>query len=187
MAENRQPVQDTGSMMSDEEAPTTLNLSETKVERVEAELVRMLNSTAAMIKASEVDLRQGEQRIRIRRGAEPLVTGGGASYAPPAVHSHGPPSATSSGSPSPAAEDVDLQLIKSPMVGTFYTAANPESPPFIKVGDHVGPESIVCIIEAMKVFNEIPAEVSGQIAAVLVENGAPVEFGQPLFKVNARK
>ena len=73
------------------------------------------------------------------------------------------------------------------MVGTFYTAANPESPPFVKVGDHIGPESIVCIIEAMKVFNEIPAEVSGQIAAVLVENGAPVEFGQPLFKVNMRK
>ena len=84
------------------------------------------------------------------------------------------------------AEENDLQVIKSPMVGTFYTAANPESPPFVKVGDHVGPESIVCIIEAMKVFNEIPAEVSGQIAAVLVENGAPVEYGQPLFKVVVR-
>ena len=85
------------------------------------------------------------------------------------------------------AEDADLAVIKSPMVGTFYTAANPESPPFVKVGDHVGPDSVVCIIEAMKVFNEIPAEVAGQIAAVLVENGAPVEFGQPLFKVQARK
>jgi acetyl-CoA carboxylase biotin carboxyl carrier protein len=82
---------------------------------------------------------------------------------------------------------VDLQVIKSPMVGTFYSAANPESPPFVKVGDHVGLETVVCIIEAMKVFNEIPAEVSGQIAAVLVENGAPVEFGQPLFKVQVRK
>ena len=73
------------------------------------------------------------------------------------------------------------------MVGTFYTASSPESPAFVKVGDHVGPDTIVCIIEAMKVFNEIPAEMSGQIAAVLVENGAPVEFGQPLFKIDTRK
>jgi acetyl-CoA carboxylase biotin carboxyl carrier protein len=135
---------------------------------------------------AEIDLRQGEQRIRLRRGAEPIVVGGGSvAYQPPAQ------AAVSSGGPSPAtitpAEDADLQVIKSPMVGTFYTAANPESPPFVKVGDHVGPDSIVCIIEAMKVFNEIPAEVSGQIAAVLVENGAPVEFNQPLFKVQVRK
>jgi len=73
------------------------------------------------------------------------------------------------------------------MVGTFYLAASPESPPFVKVGDHVGPETTVCIIEAMKVFNEIPAEISGQVAAVLVENGAPVEFAQPLFKIDTRK
>jgi acetyl-CoA carboxylase biotin carboxyl carrier protein len=73
------------------------------------------------------------------------------------------------------------------MVGTFYASPNPESPAFVKVGDHVGPESVVCIIEAMKVFNEIQAEASGQIVAVLAENGQPVEFGQPLFKVDTRK
>ena len=73
------------------------------------------------------------------------------------------------------------------MVGTFYAAANPDSPAFVKVGDHVGPESVVCIIEAMKVFNEIQAEIAGQVAAVLVENGQPVEFGQPLFKIDTRK
>ncbi len=77
-------------------------------------------------------------------------------------------------------------MIKSPIVGTFYAAPNPESPPFVKVGDHVGPETTVCIVEAMKVFNQIPAEVSGKIQAVLVENGQPVEFGQPLFKVDTR-
>ena len=77
-------------------------------------------------------------------------------------------------------------MIKSPIVGTFYAAANPESPPYVKVGDHVGPETTVCIVEAMKVFNQIPAEVSGKIIAVLVENGQPVEFGQPLFKVDTR-
>jgi acetyl-CoA carboxylase biotin carboxyl carrier protein len=73
------------------------------------------------------------------------------------------------------------------MVGTFFVSPNPESPAFVKVGDHVGPETTVCIIEAMKVFNEIPAEMAGQIVAVLVENGEPVEFNQPLFKINTRQ
>jgi acetyl-CoA carboxylase biotin carboxyl carrier protein len=139
---------------------------------------------------AEIDLRQGDVRVRLRRGAEPIVSG---TYAPPSMppahsaHATPAPPSTSVGASVPVAADADMAVIKSPMVGTFYTAANPESPPFVKVGDHVGPESIVCIIEAMKVFNEIPAEVAGQIAAVLVENGAPVEFGQPLFKVNVRK
>jgi acetyl-CoA carboxylase biotin carboxyl carrier protein len=83
--------------------------------------------------------------------------------------------------------NADLAVIKSPMVGTFYSSSSPESPPFVKVGSHVGPDTIVCIIEAMKVFNEIPSEISGQVAAMLVENGAPVEFGQPLFKIDTRK
>jgi acetyl-CoA carboxylase biotin carboxyl carrier protein len=69
------------------------------------------------------------------------------------------------------------------MVGTFYSAANPESPVFVKVGDHVGPESTVCIIEAMKVFNEIPAECAGRIVAVMAQNGDAIEFNQPLFRV----
>jgi acetyl-CoA carboxylase biotin carboxyl carrier protein len=133
---------------------------------------------------AEIDLRQGEQRVRIRRGGEPLVMAAPAGYhVPAAAHSQTQASPISSSSAPPAADDRDMQVIKSPMVGTFYTAANPESPPFVKVGDHVGADTVVCIIEAMKVFNEIPAEVSGQIAAVLVENNTPVEFGQPLFKV----
>ena len=70
------------------------------------------------------------------------------------------------------------------MVGTFYAAPDPDSPPYVKVGDHVGPETTVCIVEAMKVFNQIPAEVSGKILTVLVENGESVEYGQPLFKVD---
>ena len=80
-----------------------------------------------------------------------------------------------------------IALVKSPMVGTFYAAPDPDSPPFVKVGDHIGPDTVVCIVEAMKVFNQIPAEASGRIIAVLVENGAPVEFGQPLFKVDTRE
>ena len=70
------------------------------------------------------------------------------------------------------------------MVGTFYSKPNPESENFAKVGDLVTPETTVCIVEAMKVFNEIPAEISGRIVAVLVENEEPIEFGKPLFKVD---
>ncbi|MEM8865101.1 MAG: acetyl-CoA carboxylase biotin carboxyl carrier protein, partial [Planctomycetota bacterium] len=82
-----------------------------------------------------------------------------------------------------AAADAPGATINSPMVGTFYQATSPDAAPLVKVGDQVGPDTPVCVIEAMKVFNEIPAEVSGKILAVLVENGAAVEFGQPLFKI----
>jgi acetyl-CoA carboxylase biotin carboxyl carrier protein len=136
---------------------------------------------------SEIDLKQGDQRIRLRRGPEVVSVGGAATSHAPSMAPSRPTGVAAGAAAVQPAEDADLAVIKSPMVGTFYTAANPESPPFVKVGDHVGPDSVVCIIEAMKVFNEIPAEVAGQIAAVLVENGAPVEFGQPLFKVQVRK
>ena len=109
---------------------------------------------------SEIDLRQGEQRIKIRKGQEPVVS----APAPVAV---APPPAASAPASSPA--------------------PSPDAAPFVKVGDHVGASTTVCVIEAMKVFNEIPAETSGQIVAVLVENGEPVEFDQPLFKVDATK
>jgi acetyl-CoA carboxylase biotin carboxyl carrier protein len=136
---------------------------------------------------AEVDLRQGEQRIRLRKGGEPVVTGFvPAAAAHPAAAPAGV-SSTSGSAATVAAADEHLELVKSPMVGTFYSAPNPESPPFVKVGDHVGPTTTVCVIEAMKVFNEIPAEVSGQVVAVLVDNGEPIEFGQPLFKVDPRK
>ena len=86
----------------------------------------------------------------------------------------------------PVVEDAaDLHKITSPMVGTFYAAPNPESPAFVKVGDKIGEETIVCIVEAMKLFNEIEAEVKGEIVEVLVENGQLVEYGQPLFLVKA--
>jgi acetyl-CoA carboxylase biotin carboxyl carrier protein len=128
---------------------------------------------------SEIDLRQADQRIRLRRGPETIAVAPSSLAAPPATASAGP-------APSPAGvspDEAKYLLIRSPMVGTFYSAANPDSPPFVKVGDQVGPETTVCIIEAMKVFNEIPAECAGRIAAVLAENGAPVEFGQPLYRV----
>jgi acetyl-CoA carboxylase biotin carboxyl carrier protein len=134
---------------------------------------------------SEIDLRQGDTRIQLRRGGE-LIT------APPVARAAAPlPAAPAAAAPALPAEkpvkEEHMVLIKSPMVGTFYTAPDPDSPPYVKVGDPIGPETTVCIVEAMKVFNQIPAEVAGRIVAVLVENGAPVEFGQPLFKVDTRQ
>jgi acetyl-CoA carboxylase biotin carboxyl carrier protein len=128
---------------------------------------------------SELDLKQADNRVRIRRGGE-VVT-----YSAPAPVAARP--AAASAEPAPAKESAAegrMLVIKSPMVGTFYKASGPDSAPFVKVGDRIGPEKTVCIVEAMKVFNEIPAGVSGQVVAILVENGAPVEFGQPLIKVD---
>jgi acetyl-CoA carboxylase biotin carboxyl carrier protein len=96
------------------------------------------------------------------------------------------PVAASAATPTEAAapaEEKGISVIKSPMVGTFYRAASPESPSFTDVGKKVGNDSIVCIIEAMKVMNEIQAEMSGTITEVLIENGEAVEYGQPLFKI----
>jgi len=126
---------------------------------------------------SEIDLKQGGTRIRLRRGQDPTAA---APVATPAAPQTAPATA-----PAAAAAADKFAVIKSPMVGTFYSSPNPESAPFVKVGDHVSADTTVCIIEAMKVFNEIPAEVSGQIVATLVENGDPVEYGQPLFRVDA--
>ena len=83
------------------------------------------------------------------------------------------------------AADASLHKITSPMVGTFYQSPNPDSPAFVAVGDKVGDESIVCIVEAMKLFNEIEAEIKGEIVEILVKDGQLVEYGQPLFLVKA--
>lgn len=136
---------------------------------------------------SEIDLREGETRIRLRRGPDDVVAMVPQRTVAAPVAAPAAAARPASESAPAAASEEKLAVIKSPMVGTFYISANPESPPFVKVGDHVGAESTVCIIEAMKVFNEIPAEVSGKIVARLVENGEPVEFGQPLFKVDVGK
>jgi acetyl-CoA carboxylase biotin carboxyl carrier protein len=133
----------------------------------------------------EIELRDGDVRIRLRKHQEGVVT----AFEPrhPAAAAASEPRAPSQPSAPARANEDHLAVIKSPMVGTFFVSPSPEAAAFVKVGDHVGPDSPVCIIEAMKVFNEIPAEMAGQIVAVLVENGAPVEFGQPLFKVDTRR
>ena len=101
-----------------------------------------------------------------------------AAATPPPVPQNTPPA-----EPAPAPEVDESKLIKSPMVGTFYTSPSPDSPPFIKPGDSVSEDTIVCIIEAMKVLNEIKAELKGTIAEILIDNGDSVEYGQPLFRL----
>jgi acetyl-CoA carboxylase biotin carboxyl carrier protein len=125
---------------------------------------------------SEIDLKEADHHVRIKRGGEVIAT----TAAPVAL----PARQTAAEPARQSAADAGMLVIKSPMVGTFYKASGPDSAAFVKVGDRIGPEKTVCIVEAMKVFNEIPAGVSGQVVAILVENGAPVEFGQPLIKVD---
>ena len=135
---------------------------------------------------TEFELERQDSKIRLKRG----LNGGGPAaqsedYIPaiPAQMQQAVAAAASAAvaTPPPAATgEVD---IKSPMIGTFYRAPSPEAGNYIEVGSSVTPETVVCIIEAMKVMNEIKAEVKGVITQILVENGKPVEFGQPLFKV----
>ena len=131
-------------------------------------------------------------KLKIRRGTNglPIVSSNRGSN-PPFLHGDTtPPIPLSSQSASPIApagqpikEETGVSFIKSPMVGTFYRAASPESKPFTDVGAKVVENSVVCIIEAMKIMNEIQAEAKGTVLEVLVENGQPVEYGQRLFKI----
>jgi acetyl-CoA carboxylase biotin carboxyl carrier protein len=107
--------------------------------------------------------------------APPANTGGQSTAA--AVASTGAQTETS------PTEEESLHIITSPIVGTFYRSASPAAEPFVRLGSHVDPDSVVCIIEAMKLMNEIQSETTGEIAKIYVENGQPVEFGQPLFGV----
>lgn len=131
---------------------------------------------------AEIDLRQADQRICLKKGGEAEVVGVPA-YQPAPVATPAPAAPAAAAPPANEASDANAKFIRSPIVGTFYSSPSPDSAPFVKVGDQVGPETTVCIVEAMKVFNEVPAECSGKILAVLVQSGDPVEFGQPLFKV----
>jgi acetyl-CoA carboxylase biotin carboxyl carrier protein len=130
---------------------------------------------------TEISVRKGNEHWRLRRGGadgravHPMMPPPPPSPPPPPEKTRVPPPNTEAGEP--------LLEIKSPTVGTFYASPTPTDPPFVKVGAKVTPTTIVCLIEAMKVFNQIPADVSGTIAEVLVKNNEPVEFGQPLFKV----
>ncbi len=135
---------------------------------------------------TEFELEKQDFKIRLRRGGN--GSGGGALYEeaiPQPLALPGLPMAPAAGTPpaAPAPAPSNELDIKSPMIGTFYRAPSPESGPYVEVGTEVNPETVVCIIEAMKVMNEIKAEAKGVITQVMVENAKPVEFGQPLFKL----
>ncbi len=138
---------------------------------------------------SEVMIRDGDKRIVLRRGktdaSQPAVmpqpVSPAQSYVAPLPAAA--PGAAVPESDAASPEDEQAVFISSPMVGTFYAAPDPDSPPFVQVGDHVNPDTVICVVEAMKVFNEIKAEVSGTIESIEVENGKPVEFDQPIMKV----
>ena len=151
------------------------------------ELIKLVDSTS--IHRLEIENENGKIRISKQDGIASAAAAAPAAAAPaapapqaaaaeaPQVPAPQPASAAA------AAKDEGLHRIVSPMVGTFYAAPAPNAPPYVKPGDHVNEKTIVCIVEAMKLMNEIEAEVSGQIVEVLVENGQLVEYGQPLFLV----
>ena len=142
---------------------------------------------------AELELENEGFRVRLRRDSgfvEPQV----AAVQPPAPIPDKPPAAVAP-VPGPAhpgtqatteaSHDQDLHIIPSPIVGTFYRSPSPSAEPFVKIGSNVEPDSVVCIIEAMKLMNEIQAEAAGEVVKIYVENGQPVEYGQPLFGIKS--
>ncbi len=138
---------------------------------------------------AEIEIHEGEESVRITRTHQappapptPVYVGGGAPAAPPAPAVEAPPPAA----PAEAAgadDEVEGHVVKSPMVGTFYRAPSPGSAPFVEEGKKVEVGDTLCIIEAMKMLNQIESDKAGVVKAILVENGQPVEFGQPLFVI----
>jgi len=145
---------------------------------------------------AEFELERGDVKVRIKRGADhstvmpnhfvavpsPVVAAPVAAETPHAA----PPATPIAAPPAAQAEESGLHEVKSPIVGTFYEAPSPGSPPFVKAGDEISEGQILCIIEAMKLMNEIEADASGELVKRLVANGQPVEYGQPLFLIRPK-
>lgn len=166
---------------SDPAASASVNLDELR------ELIALMRDNGL----AELELEREDFRVRLRRDSV-----GGSSYAaeapptaPAPVHVPAPaPAPATAAHPgaqatTAASQDQDLHIIPSPIVGTFYRSPSPNADPFVKIGSNVEQDSVVCIIEAMKLMNEIQAEASGEVVKIYVENGQPVEYGQPLFGI----
>ncbi|MCO5101495.1 MAG: acetyl-CoA carboxylase biotin carboxyl carrier protein [Burkholderiaceae bacterium] len=136
---------------------------------------------------SELEITEGDGKVRIVKNVPPVMVAPMAASAPPAPMPVTPSTISGASSvpaaPAPAPETPSGHLVRSPMVGTFYRSGQPGAQPFVSVGSEVAEGDTLCIIEAMKLMNEIEADKSGTIKAVLVDNGSPVEFGQPLFVI----
>jgi len=145
-----------------------------KIEEIR-ELIQLLTDTGI----AELEVQRGDNRVRIRKsfGAETEVVlqpaSAPAAASTPALKAETPP----------ATPEPQLFYAKSPIVGTFYEAASPDTPPFVRIGEHVTPGKVLCIIESMKLMNEIEADVAGIVESKLVQNGQPVEYGEALFGI----
>lgn len=139
---------------------------------VDWELVKKLIETVKEEDISGLAVEEGGVKYEVRRDKGDIVSSQTPASAP------AQPSA-----PAPESEEAGLVAITSPMVGTFYRSPSPEAPAFVEIGDDVAPGKVVCIVEAMKLFNEIESEIKGKIAKILVENGQPIEYGQKLMLV----
>lgn len=133
----------------------------------------------------EIEIKEGEESVRISRGVSgaPAPAPSPAVAPPPAPTLVAPAASTAPAEPESKSAQVEGHVVKSPMVGTFYRSPSPSSPAFVEVGKTVKAGDILCIVEAMKMMNQIEADAPGTIEAVLVENGEPVEFDQPLFSI----
>ena len=135
---------------------------------------------------SEFEIQDQDFKLRIKRdlpGRAPIAAQAAPVAAAPAPVAAPAPAAAAPAPAAPAAADPSIKLVTSPMVGTYYATPSPENPPFVTVGSPIKADSVVCIIEAMKVMNEIQSEISGTVVECLVASGTSVEFGQPLFRV----
>jgi acetyl-CoA carboxylase biotin carboxyl carrier protein len=160
-------------------------MPENPSESHEAENVRAIRQLVRLMKRYDltaIDFVEGSTQIRLRRRGPEVA------YATPPVAAPAPPPvaipAPQPALPAAAPAATGGVTIESPMVGTYYASSSPDAPAFVSVGSQVRPETTVCVIEAMKVFTDIPAGVSGTITEVLVKNGQPVEYGQPLFRLD---
>jgi acetyl-CoA carboxylase biotin carboxyl carrier protein len=157
------------------------NVNSTKEGFVDLKDIKAIIDLMKKNSISEFELERQDFKIRLRRGGAQVISAeepsnGNVLVPAPGVVVQSMPAAL----PGPGAGDVE---IKSPMIGTLYRAPSPESNNYVEIGSEVNPETVVCIIEAMKVMNEIKAEVRGVITSILIDNAKPVEFGQPIFKI----
>jgi acetyl-CoA carboxylase biotin carboxyl carrier protein len=148
------------------------------------ELLQIFNESGV----GELEVQRGEDRLRIKRaGSSKEYIVAPAQHQPAAATPASAPSTAPASAAAPArALETDGVLVKSPIVGTYYDSPSPDSPPFVRVGDSVEPGQVLCIIESMKLMNEIEAEASGTVVMKLVENGRPVEYGEALFSIRPR-
>jgi acetyl-CoA carboxylase biotin carboxyl carrier protein len=157
---------------------------------METKEIQKLIDFIAQSGLDEVNIETTDLKIKVKRyGSAPTASASAAPGTPapsfaPAVPT-APVTHSASSEPTVSSESASSNLItiKSPMIGTFYRASSPETPAFASIGDEIKPGKVVCVIEAMKLFNEIESEISGKIVKILVENATPVEFDQPLFLV----